>query len=241
MKGLRGWPPGWMTMSGPDRCWQQGPTRLTIGDGTLDLWRFPLLESSAANSHRQLLSAQENGRAGKLLVEQKRTEFILCRAMTRRILSRYLAIAPQQLVFITLEHGKPVLAAGVHDRPLSFNLSHAGGWGLLAVTSGAAVGVDIELIDTQLKFAGIASRFFTRHEQSQLDSYPAVRQRRGFYRLWTRKEALLKMTGCGFHGVDEGPAVQTDYLRHFVVGRGHVATVAVAAAVRARRCYQLAP
>ncbi len=215
-------------MNRHERYWQPGPDRPTIGNGTLDLWRFPLTESTVADSLRQLLSAQENDRAGKLLVEQKRTEFILCRAMTRRILSRYLAIPPQQLVFTTLEHGKPVLAADVHEQALAFNLSHSEGWGLLAVTSGAAVGVDVEMIDAQLKFFGIASRFFTCHEQTVLDSFPAVRQRRGFYRLWTRKEALLKMTGCGFYGVGEGAAVQADYLRHFFVGRGHVATVAVA-------------
>ncbi|WP_084167847.1 4'-phosphopantetheinyl transferase family protein [Pelobacter seleniigenes] len=241
MKDLRAWPLGWMAMNSPERCWQQGPDRLAIDDGVLDLWRFPLAERAVEDVHRQLLSAQELDRAGKLLVEQKRTEFILCRATIRRILSRYLASAPEQLAFTTLEHGKPVLAADVHDRPLSFNLSHAGGWGLLAVTSGAAVGVDIELIDAQLNFFGIASRFFTRHEQNELDSYPAVRQRRGFYRLWTRKEALLKMSGSGFYGVGKGPAEQADYLQHLVVGPGYVATVAVAAAIRTWHCYQFAP
>ena len=227
-------------MNRHERYWQPGPDRLTIGDGTLDLWRFPLcFENDAVDFHRSLLTPQENARADKLLIPVKKYQFVLCRAMTRRILSRYLGTEPQQLVVTTSEDGKPLLNVSVHERSLAFNLSHSGAWGMLAITSGAAVGVDVEQIDAHLDFNGIATRFLTSAEQNQLRFFSAVRQRRAFYRLWTRKEAVLKMIGCGFSGLAQGSLAQAEYLSHVVVSRTYVATVAVAAAISIRRCYQI--
>jgi 4'-phosphopantetheinyl transferase len=64
--------------------------------------------------------------------------------MLRQCLAEYVKHTPASLRFgYMMPHGKPFLA----EYPeIAFNLSHAGDYGLLAVTCGRQVGVDIELI-----------------------------------------------------------------------------------------------
>lgn len=86
-------------------------------------------------------------------------------------------------------NGKPQ-AEGV-----CFNLSHSGDWAALAVAD-AEVGCDIELL-RMADAMRLGKVVFTEDEMSLLQSSG---DRLGdFYRLWTKKEALLKCMGVGFH------------------------------------------
>ena len=89
------------------------------------------------------------------------------------------------------EHGKPYLP----ESGVSFNLSHAGRWAVLAA-SVSPVGVDIERIRSGER--GVARRFFCPEETALLDAIPDETQRNAmFFRLWTLKESFLKATGLG--------------------------------------------
>jgi 4'-phosphopantetheinyl transferase len=59
------------------------------------------------------------------------------------------------------------------------------------------LGVDIEFHRTVREFEGLAKRFFSPGEQSVLLAMPNEERIRGFYRLWTVKEAFLKARGTG--------------------------------------------
>jgi 4'-phosphopantetheinyl transferase len=61
------------------------------------------------------------------------------------------------------------------------------------------VGVDIEKIDLTFDYWEIAGHYFSEKECAQLFSH------RDFYRFWTMKEALLKVTGVGL--VDDLPGL----------------------------------
>ena len=78
---------------------------------------------------------------------------------------------------------------------LNFNLSHSGEIALCAF-SPCSVGCDVEKIkDAPLN---IAPRVFTPAEQEVLNTLAGDEQKLQFYKFWTAKEAVIKMTGEGF-------------------------------------------
>jgi 4'-phosphopantetheinyl transferase len=59
------------------------------------------------------------------------------------------------------------------------------------------VGIDIEHKARKADWQGIGKRFFTKLEQQALFSLDNTTQQEAFFDLWTRKEAYMKVLGCG--------------------------------------------
>ncbi len=179
-------------------CWQHPPSRLALKDGELHLWRFSLDAPPEMIQYLQsLLSTNEMVRAERLIDPLKRHSFVMARSCLRKILAKYLGLNPELLKFGYNSSGKPFLSSPTKDK-LTFNLSHSGSMAILAVAMDGEVGVDIEKIDAALNFQSVACRYFTLMEINELEKLSILRRRRQFYRLWTRKEAVLKMYGTGF-------------------------------------------
>lgn len=202
--------------------------------GEVHLWRFPLITSGVAlPALKSLLSPDELQRAGRLLDAQKAQAFIVGRGRLRQILGAYRQCDPAAIAFSCGGDGKPAL----HHPPASFlhfNLSHSGAWAVLALCVGMELGVDIEMIDHRLDYEGLAARFFSGVEQSRLLAAPLQRRRRSFYRLWVRKEALLKGQGRGFSGTQGGGGKEWQQ-RSFWLGPGYVGAIACAGEIPALR------
>ena len=175
--------------------WRQLTDTPRLKNGEVHLYRIGL--TGKIDTYRHILSTDEMTRARRLLDVQKQHAFITCRGMLRQILSQYLEISAQEIVFQYNDNGKPSLAPD-HHSDLVFNLSHSAECAVIAVTRSADIGVDIEKIDPALEFHKLAERFFDQNEQTVLQRTPISRQRRTFYRLWTAKESRLKMAGTGF-------------------------------------------
>lgn len=100
---------------------------------------------------------------------------------------------PAELRFEYGDNGKPRLCL---DGPVPhFNLSHAEDQAALAVCWGAEVGVDIEKIRPVER--DVAGSFFSAAEIAALEALPGEQWLDGFFRCWTRKEAVVKATGFG--------------------------------------------
>lgn len=145
------------------------------------------------------LSEAELRRGARLLDEKKRDEFLAGRGLVREALAGLLHAEPREVEFFEGEFGKPFLR-GQQESPdgLRFNLSHAGGMLLLAVSRGREIGVDLEEIREDLAFRPMAERYFSLREKEELFGLEPEEQLEAFYRCWTRKEAYLKGTGSGF-------------------------------------------
>ena len=78
-----------------------------------------------------------------------------------------------------------------------FNVSHSGELALVAITLEGELGADVELRRSLRDMQGLATRFFSEQESSGLFRMPAEFQPEAFFRIWTRKEAILKATGKG--------------------------------------------
>lgn len=202
--------------------WTDPPPQITLLKNQVHLWRFRLdLSATDVAGLKRLLSDDELARAERLLDPVKEHRFVAARGQMRQVLSRYLDCPPEEISFTYGAHGKPRLA-DVAAGKLCFNLSHACDWGLLAVAQGFDVGVDIEKIDDNLDYEKVAARFFTDEEAIELGRYHATRRRRGFYRIWTRKEAGLKGPGGGFSTSAAIRADRKGLVRSFTVDRGYL-------------------
>jgi 4'-phosphopantetheinyl transferase len=115
----------------------------------------------------------------------------------RKILSAYLALAPDELRFVYNEYGKPFISDDQNRGALSFNLSHSNGMALYAVTRGRVVGIDIEYIREDFATLEIAEHFFSKDEVAALKSLPTDQRTIGFFNCWSRKEAFIKAKGMG--------------------------------------------
>jgi len=208
--------------------WKNPPAQITLSKSQVHLWRFRIdLPIDNIAVLKKLLSRDELVRADRLLDPEKSIRFVAARGRLRQILARYLDIPPAGIEFAYGAHGKPRLA-DKFDKTFAFNLSHAGGWGLLVVAQGIDVGVDVERIDHQLDFEKVAARVFSPDEIAQLRRYHVARRRRGFFRTWTRKEAWLKGQSFGFSSPASIRQNSGWLIRSFAVDRDYLGAVAVA-------------
>ena len=170
---------------------------LKLAENQVDLWHIDASGFFDIGRFRSLLSPDEVERAGRFHFDKHRRCFTLMRAAMREILSGYTGIPPQQLVFSYGSKGKPELSERGGRAGIRFNLSHSDQLGLLAVSQGLVIGVDIERVKFEFGGQEIAERFFSASEVRHLLSIPAQERAEAFFSCWTRKEAYIKALGDG--------------------------------------------
>jgi hypothetical protein len=99
-------------------------------------------------------------------------------------------------------NGKPYLAG--RGAELKFNLSHAGGVLVVALSRTSEVGVDVERVRAVPDWRRIAERVFDQTAREQLFAEIACGEHEDdvFIRHWCRMEAAVKATGEGVFGRD---------------------------------------
>lgn len=215
-------------MSPSSGLWSRAPENIELTNEQVHLWRFRLdLPPTEVVKMKHLLSDDERSRADKLIDSSKASQFMAARGRLRQILARYTDLKPHHIRFRYSEHGKPALTNNAVQQ-LTFNLSHAGEWGLLAVTKGSEIGVDIEVIDPKMDYEKVATHFFSEPELDTLQQAIPKRRRRTFYRIWTRKEASLKKAGTGFSVPQIDSPEPTGQIISFIVDQKSLGAVAVA-------------
>ena len=91
------------------------------------------------------------------------------------------------------ENGKPFFK----DADIPFSLAHSGDISIAAICDekDKSIGVDVEKILERQNCLQFAERFFNETEKSEFAK--SNFSLNSFFRLWTRKEAVAKMTGLG--------------------------------------------
>ena len=223
--------------------WEPGPrARPLLHDGALHVWRADL--GHAPDDALGLLSPGELARAATFVDVQKGRRWAHSRRQLRMLLGRYLGCPPQDLRFVTGEHGKPALemdpdaaSASRHAGPISFNVSHSDDVALFAFSSIGPVGIDIETRTRQIDELGIAARFGLP-EQGRLAELDGAQRRREFLRAWVRFEAGVKQRGSRLSdGASQGAG--SLWLTALDVGPDRAAAVAVARRPSELRCWSL--
>ncbi|ERT08020.1 phosphopantetheine--transferase domain protein [Lyngbya aestuarii BL J] len=181
------------------------------------IWNFPLTEyhlssdevqvwlaefgelNEQLHEFEQLLSPDERERANRYRQQRDRVRFIVARGVLRIVLAGYLGLSPSELEFNYSERGKPQLKT--NSTGIEFNVSHSEDKALFAIALNRRVGIDIELI-RPMEVLQLAKRFFRESEYLFLRALEDREQIRGFFQLWTAKEAYVKATGEGLAGLE---------------------------------------
>jgi len=109
----------------------------------------------------------------------------------RTLLARALSPAPvPQIIFG--EQGKPAFVDGY---PYWFNLSHSGDDIALLLSDEGEVGCDIEVIRPRDNWQALANAVFSLAEHAELEREEPEAKLAAFWRIWTRKEAIVKQRG----------------------------------------------
>jgi 4'-phosphopantetheinyl transferase len=131
-------------------------------------------------------------------------------------------------VLARAEHGKPYLE---NAPQIKFNMARTKGKALVAVTTAAEIGVDIERLRPIPDFEQIAERFLPPGDADSLADLPQPDREREFFRLWTRAEALWKAAGVGLYGA--GKVIDGQWhVEDIDAGEGFTAAVACAGSPR---------
>ena len=143
------------------------------------------------------MDANRRARADRFMHAEDRMRCICADMLARKMLSEAFYIAGDEITFTVGEKGKPSA-----NLPFQFNVSHSGDYVICAVSK-APIGVDIEQIKPFR--AGLVSRYFSQAEAAYVWGENATDLEKivdhticaRFYRVWTAKEAYVKMTGTG--------------------------------------------
>ncbi len=196
------------------------------------------------------LLESERARALRFRRDEDRRRFVVGRAAVRRIVGGLLGLAPTALELSENEHGKPQAPGSIR-----FNVSHSGELLLLAICHGREIGVDVEQHRSDVAILEVAETVFSPVEVEKLLALPAPQRGPAFFRLWARKEAVIKGEGTGFSlsprtftvGFGERPALSNCegpiprperwWLADLDVGESHSAALVVEAPAPVVRCW----
>ena len=175
-----------------------------ISNAPVDVWLIERPGPEEIERWTDLISPEERSRADRFRYPGDREVYIAVHGALREILGGIPGVEPGGITFATKPDGKPEVEGG----GASFSISRTEGAALIAVSSSGAVGADIELVSPHSLDATVADRFFSPRERASLDGLEGEEYASAFFRIWTRKEALVKCMG---RGIDEDlAAIETD-------------------------------
>jgi len=140
-----------------------------------------------AEGFKEVASDAERLKSTKYLKEADAKRYITSKYLLRTVLSKFTNIAAPAINFQLTANKKPFLTG------IEFNVTHSKNLVVMAV-SRLPIGIDIEFINQAFDFEPLLSNCFHPEEINSLKNNPNADD---FYRLWTRKEAVLKATGEG--------------------------------------------
>jgi 4'-phosphopantetheinyl transferase len=191
-------------------------------NGAVHCWTAAVQEvTPLATSLLPFLSPDELERWRNYRLEARQQQFMVSRGLLRFLLGQYLRYQPQDLEFQYSEHGKPALSDTMPNR-IQFNIAHSHDWILFAFSPTLELGVDIEVLEPDLNYKAIAHRFLRQEEGQAFQEIEEHLQQLAFYRIWSRKEAVIKLWGDNlFQGLQLYPVPTSPSVeQHQFLSRG---------------------
>jgi 4'-phosphopantetheinyl transferase len=176
-------------------AYRYGGAACLLRDGEVHVWTLRLdLERSDQARVESFLSPQEVARSRRFVQPADRRRWACAHGLLRLVLSLYLDLRPEDVVFEDGPGGKPRLAGRAGP---CFNLSHADDLALVAVSPVHEVGIDVERIREIGSLRALADHCFSPAERDALGGVAGPQRLEAAFAGWTRKEAFLKARGDG--------------------------------------------
>ncbi|HUH29218.1 4'-phosphopantetheinyl transferase family protein [Gelidibacter sp.] len=173
-------------------CLTRDPSQNRKGDPGVTIYKIELLKlQETIPDLTRFLSDSECQRANRYHFIKDKNRFIICRALLKLLLAEYTALDISQISIEVDAHKKPYLPS---HPSVYFNVSHSLDYAIIAIAENP-VGVDLEYINKEFNYKEILPNVYHQKEMDEIeiskDKYLT------FYKLWTRKEAVVKAIGKG--------------------------------------------
>lgn len=132
----------------------------------------------------------------KIVNNDAKKLFCLRKGITRIIVSRFLNIYPNELIYEYDCNGKPYIKNKGLEH-FGFNISHSKELLFIGVVERKDIGVDVEKINLNKNHLLLSKSVFSEKEMDLYESYDEANQLRCFYKVWVQKEAVSKAVGLG--------------------------------------------
>ncbi len=144
---------------------------------------------------QDILSEVELSRGNRFHQRAHKERFETTHTVLRLLLGQLLVTKPQNIAFEKGHHNKPLLATR-NLQDIHFNLSYTANGALIAVDTDYPIGIDIERVNKAFDYHDMQEVCFSKREIEYIALHRQDSTLR-FFTLWTRKEAILKLTGEG--------------------------------------------
>jgi 4'-phosphopantetheinyl transferase len=176
---------------------------LTVSVWIVDLDQPPVV----VDALRAYLDDTETVAAAARTNDTVRNRYVVAHGALRAILGDRLGVKPDAVAISRQcarcgdsNHGKPEIVRAP-DQPeseqLYFSLSHSESYAVVAVATGARVGVDIEFERPRARLDALAARVLAPEEYEHWLKVLPTYQLHAFLQYWTAKESYLKAIGAG--------------------------------------------
>jgi 4'-phosphopantetheinyl transferase len=116
----------------------------------------------------------------------------------RLLLGAYLGLPGKDIRITRRIKGRPELDLAQSKGELDFSVARSQGRYLIGVSSGATIGVDLEIAARHARNPlALARRYFSQGEVTALTSLAQDELQRAFVHTWACKEAIVKANGLG--------------------------------------------
>ncbi|QEL82403.1 hypothetical protein DN407_27980 (plasmid) [Bacillus sp. JAS24-2] len=147
-----------------------------------------------------VLDEEEQVEFYSYLVEHKKLEFLLGRLLVKSLFAQKLDLLVNDILLKKNSFGKPYVnwEFNKQQNPMYFNLSHTSQMIVCGIAKEKYIGIDVE--KTNRNYLDVMDIVFCEREiKLVLDQIKSTDKKEMFFRIWTRKEAVLKAKGTGFY------------------------------------------
>jgi 4'-phosphopantetheinyl transferase len=141
------------------------------------------------------LGSMDAGQSGDVSVFHQRAAG---RFYLRLLLGAYLGLPGKEVHITRRVKGRPEIDSRQSKEQLDFSVARSAGCYLIGISSGATIGVDLEI---EKRRAGrpiaVAKRYFSKAEYAALARLEGEQLHRAFMHTWACKEAIVKANGMG--------------------------------------------
>jgi 4'-phosphopantetheinyl transferase len=145
-----------------------------------------------------LLAEDEIERMKGFSFDIQRERYAIVRGLLRRIVSGFTGVPSSEIRFEYNRYGKPRIPEWQNKGDIRFNVAHSQDYGIIAISGGKEIGVDIEVMRPIDGMRDVAERVFSARETKEIFAIADEGTKlEAFYRRWVQKEAALKAVGKG--------------------------------------------
>jgi phosphopantetheinyl transferase len=169
--------------------------QINIDSDSIHIWQADLTEFDSCKLINWL-SKPEQDRASRFIHSHDQHRYRASHIILRQILSSYQSQSLEGVPFETNRFGKPILAPTAVPHSLSFNMSHSDSRAYFIIGNSRDVGIDSEFASMDVfDDPMLCELAFNHRELESCASVPSEDKKEYLLRLWTFKEAYIKLKG----------------------------------------------